>query len=443
MLYCFLDTNIFLEFKQIKDIKWLIALGTAEVCLVVTSVVLRELDKHKTGNSNRLRRRARNTISFFKSLDRRADNEIRPNVTLRFDLTEPKRLTLEKHNLSADVNDDLLIAKALEFRSLQDSEGVAIVTDDTVVQFKAEGYGLDVPVLSEKNRLPHEINPLEQENRELKNELLKLQHSQPKLQLGFRDSDGNLVTFLHASNDFSQSLISKAELDALIELKCINLPPMREERPITNDRLLASPVSALTAKVVTSSQIEEYNRKLEEYPKHLREFLLEKSLANVFPHRSVRLNLVLINEGSVPAQNVEIRLNHQDTFKVLPQVPEVPPYEPSPPAKPEPRSRFDFDSSLTGSLAALTYGIHGNDIDLGPLWEEWTRETDNSGSVWYEYGIAKLQHHRSQDIETLHLMFGEHDDYPITATVDYEVTADNMVEILTGSLTVVVKKEPP
>ena len=37
MLYCFLDTNIFLEFRPLKDIPpWCKALNSAEVCLVVT-----------------------------------------------------------------------------------------------------------------------------------------------------------------------------------------------------------------------------------------------------------------------------------------------------------------------------------------------------------------------------------------------------------------------
>ncbi len=442
MLYCFLDTNIFLEFKPIKDIKWLKVLGTSEVCLVVTSVVIRELDKHKASNSNRLRKRARNTIGFLKSLDRRADNEVRPNVTLRFDLTEPTRQTLDRHNLSVDVKDDLLVAKALEFKSFHRTERVAIVTDDTVVQFKAEGYDLDTPILSEDYRSPREIDPLEKKNRELNNELQKLHNTQPKLQLEFRDSNGQLVRLLHASNDFSRSLISEAELDAVIELKCINLLPMREDRAIANDRLSAFTVSAFTAKVITSSQIEKYNRELEEYPEHYRQYLLDKSLAHVFPYRSVQLNLVLKNEGSVPAQNVEMRLDIQGSSKVLLRVPEVPPYEPTPPAKPEPRSLLDIDYSASGSLAALRYGIHGNDIDIGPPWEEWTRETDNSGSVWYEYGLQKLQHHRSRDIEKIYLMFDKIVDFPLTVNIEYEVTADNMVDMLAGSLTVVVNKEP-
>ena len=37
-------------------------------------------------------------------------------------------------------------------------------------------------------------------NHEFKYELLLRQHSQPKLQLGFRGLDSTLVTFLHASN---------------------------------------------------------------------------------------------------------------------------------------------------------------------------------------------------------------------------------------------------
>ena len=43
MLYCFLDTNIFIEFKDITEIDWLAELSCSEVCLMVTSVVVSEL----------------------------------------------------------------------------------------------------------------------------------------------------------------------------------------------------------------------------------------------------------------------------------------------------------------------------------------------------------------------------------------------------------------
>ncbi len=312
MLYCFLDTNIFHEFKPITEINWVKESGASEVCLVVTSVVVQELDKHKSGNNNRLRKKARQWTAFLEGLDVATDNEIRQNVTLCFDLSEPKQSTFQEHNLSADVADDRLLAKAIEFATRISTDKVAVVSDDSAVRLKARGHNLSVPTLSDNNRLEYEADPVMQELNQLRIENARLQNTQPKLRLGFRDANGKLVAMLLASNDFSRGLISEPKLADLIEAKREKLRYLREDPPIANDRLSGFPVSALTAKVVTSSQIAEYNRKLDEYSGHLRKHLIDESLANVFPHRSIELNLVLKNEGMVPAQNVEIRLGSVD-----------------------------------------------------------------------------------------------------------------------------------
>ena len=46
-LYAFLDTNVFLHYQPFDQIKWTEVLGTTNVVLVATPVVIRELDEHK------------------------------------------------------------------------------------------------------------------------------------------------------------------------------------------------------------------------------------------------------------------------------------------------------------------------------------------------------------------------------------------------------------
>jgi len=443
MLYCFLDTNIFHEFKPITEIDWVNELGASKVCLVVTSIVVKELDKHKGGNNRRLKKKARKWTAFLENLDVGTDNEIRQNVTLRLDLSEPTDDTFNEYNLSASVADDRLLAKAIECAAQHTADKVAVVSDDSAVRLKARGYRLCVPTLTEENRLEHEPDPVMQELNELRIENTRLQNTQPKLQLGFRDSTGTLVNFLKASNDFSKSLISESELEDLLQTERDKSQYVPIAQTIDNDQLPVFSTLGTFRKTVTNSQIDEYYRNVDDFLERYREYLVDISLARVFPHRSILLNLVLMNEGSIPAQNVEIRLDVEGSSKVLLQVPEAPPYEPSPPAKPEPRSLFDFGAYDRNLLSYLGHGIHGNNIDLGPPWEEWTREEDSSGLSWYEYGIKKIQHHRSRDMEPLYLYLNECDKFPVTVSVKYEVTADNLVDMLTGDLTVIVNQSAP
>ena len=401
MLYCYLDTNIFHEFKPITEIDWLQELDTSEVCLLVTSIVVQELDKHKAGNNNRLKKKARKWIAFLEGLDDRTDNELRQNVALRFDLSEPKDGTFNECNLSASVADDRLLAKALEFATQNKSDKVAVVSEDAAVRLKARGYDLYVPTLSEVYRLDQEADPLVQENRELKNKLLKLENSQPKLLLGFRDSMGDIAKVLHISNSFAHQLLGDAELNILIQKKRDKLEYVEERKPI--DQSYASSVVDLSVfrKTITQSQIDKYNEEVEEYLQDYRDYRLQESRVSVFPHQSIDLDPVLQNEGATPARNVEVRLfvHGSSEIDVLAEVPKLSPFEPRPPVRPEPRSLFAIDPVFARDLSFFSPGLNGTDIDFGPPWEEWTHETNNSGLHWHEYGIKKLQHHRSRDLE--------------------------------------------
>lgn len=443
MLYCFLDTNIFIHCKDIQDIDWKAELGASAVCLVIAPVVFEELDEFKDNHKDdRKRNRARRAINFLESVLDSSDKVMREGVSLGY-AEELQSIEFSIYNLNANNNDDRLVASAICWSHKHSDDEIVLVSHDSGPRMKAKRIGLAAKKLSDKCSLPDQRDPRDKEIRELKSQLARIENAQPKLQLGFRDSNGQLISFLRTSNDFSRSLISDAELDDLIALQCENLQSMRQDQPIANDRLSAFSVTAFTAKVITSSQIEEYKRELDEYPEHLRTYLLDKSLAHVFTHRSVQLNLVLMNEGSTPAQNIEISLDFRGSSEVLIQVPEIPPIEPRPPAKPEPRSLLDFHASDRSILPYLDHRLHGNNIDVGPPGEEWNRATDISGAARFEYGIAKLPHHKSCDIEEIYLMFYNECEFPETVAIKYEVTADNMVDMLTGELTVIVHQSSP
>ncbi|MCY4540763.1 MAG: PIN domain-containing protein [Chloroflexi bacterium] len=443
MRYCFLDTNIFIHCQDIKDIDWQSELGVSEICLVIAPVVFEELDVFKDDpRNNRKRNRARSAINFLETVLDSPDQTVRDGVTLEY-AEEMPAIEFGIYNLNSNNNDDRLVASAICWSQTHVNSELILVSHDSGPRIKAKQRGLHARELTDKYKLPDQLDPRDKEIREFKSKLAQIENAQPKLQLGFWDSMGKLVTYLHASNDFSKSLISESELEDLLQTERDKSQYVPIAQPIDNDQLPVFSTLATFRKTVTNSQIDEYYRNVDDFLERYREYLVDISLARVFPHRSILLNLVLMNEGSIPAQNVEIRLDVEGSSKVLLQVPEAPPYEPSPPAKPEPRSLFDFGAYDRNLLPYLGHGIHGNNIDLGPPWEEWTREEDSSGLSWYEYGIKKIQHHRSRDMEPLYLCLNECDKFPVTVGVAYEVTADNLVDMLTGDLTVIVNQSAP
>src|SRR5258708_184817 len=94
LVYCFLDTNILIQFQTFDEVEWPRILHAKKVCLVLAPIVLRELDKHKTDyNNSRLQKRARMILSKLNRLletETAADvlPQVRRNVTL-MTLREP------------------------------------------------------------------------------------------------------------------------------------------------------------------------------------------------------------------------------------------------------------------------------------------------------------------------------------------------------------------
>ena len=148
------------------------------------SVVIRELDKHKSNPRRRKRNRAKAALTFLENADVQGISEIRENVSLHFARAEPKQAMLEANNLSTSVPDDLLIACAIEYATDNKAHTVAVVSGDYGVRLKARGYNLCVPILDDF-RLDSEPDPLVIENQELRVENTRLQNSQPSYNLGF------------------------------------------------------------------------------------------------------------------------------------------------------------------------------------------------------------------------------------------------------------------
>ena len=438
MLYCFLDTNIFEEFKPIQEIKWLNELGTTEVCMVVTSVVVRELDKHKAGNNNRLRKRARNAISFLKRLDRTKDSEIRPDVLLRFDLSEPTRNTLDENNLFSDVNDDLLIAKAIEFSDSHETDQVTILTNDASVQFKAEGYGLGVPELSEDYRLPHEINPLEKENRELRNELLKLRNRQPSLRLGFFGADEKIEGHFRTAIRFEENLKSEDELSQAIEKKRKELKYPRRH-PNSSTGIYAVDYDILGA---TQEQVDVYRDEVREFlAGSYRRYLYQNSLHRVFLISAIKLPLILENSGSVPARGIEIALKTTDAREVLSGEPAQFDY-PTSPVYPTARLGSQIISNLGYSIRpdfrSNLVIVAGTESDLWSF-----ADSDTSSARVAQCYFDQLTHNKRTGLNELFLIVDQPAKFPACISVSYEVIAENVIDKISGQLTVIIDEFSP
>ena len=59
MKYIFLDTNVFLQFKDFEQIPWGELVGDNDFMIIVSDVVSREIDKHKDSARGKVQKRAK------------------------------------------------------------------------------------------------------------------------------------------------------------------------------------------------------------------------------------------------------------------------------------------------------------------------------------------------------------------------------------------------
>src|SRR5664280_168504 len=182
-----LDANSLMHFQRPDQIDWPAMLKCRSVSLIITPVLLREIEDQKvTNRSRKLRDRAQAVVALIANfIENEGHPEIRKGVTLSFVRHSPL-IDFAKHKLLHSIFDDELIATAIEYQAENDCR-VAIFTADTGLRLKLPAHKLRPVIPPEELRLPDEPDELEKENSKLKTELARHQNRLPRLQFTFID----------------------------------------------------------------------------------------------------------------------------------------------------------------------------------------------------------------------------------------------------------------
>jgi len=183
--FIFIDTNTLLHFQRPDQIDWPALVAAPSVTLIITPVVLRELDRQKVHNpKKRLRDRANDRIKWLSGfIQVHGDPSIRSHTSLRFIRHEPQ-LDLQAHRLSPQINDDILIAHAIEHHN-KTSAAPFVVTADIGLTLKLPAHGITILELDDTLRLAEEKDEAEKELAKAQKELDAIKSRRPELKLTF------------------------------------------------------------------------------------------------------------------------------------------------------------------------------------------------------------------------------------------------------------------
>ncbi|WP_147093114.1 PIN domain-containing protein, partial [Myxococcus virescens] len=383
------------------------------------------LDRHKDLHPiKKLRKRAGALVSkLSKLVESENGHQLRKNVTLHFEANDPI-LDFNKHRLRPDLNDDFLIASILQFRNDDPEALPVLVTADLGLKMKARHHRIEVSSLPDRLKLPDEPDEDQKQIRDLQARLTEHENRAPKLRMAFTDQDG-----LPEVNQVIFGAISEPTVREAVDTHRVSLETADQMNPIWK----LMPLSAAAE--------QKYQRRMEEHLAEYTTYIVERQEANAKRARTICLEIILINEGTAPADDVDVFLKFPAELDVQDEDPNPPiPKEPKPPMRPT-GGIFDVLELANFSVPQEDYSFLNN---ITPPQLERPNVSaptliKNPDGIEAQVNVRRSKQSQIQPLGMLYASFANQDAVG-SFQIQYELHAANVPRAIKGHLQVVVKK---
>ncbi len=441
--YVFLDTNIFLHYQPFDQINWAEVLGLPRVVLVATPIVVRELDEHKDQNRTpKIRDRAQAALRKIEQIALGETPTLLPDG-IELEYAREPTVNFQEYGLRVEINDDHLVASCLSYSHSEPGTNVALVSGDTGARLKARQHEITAISLPEKYELPSALDNSEKEKKKLQQRVQQLENRLPKLELAFANK----------GNHFSFTLlqpITTTEEEIQRWVTNIKSKYRKRERPVAPKSEPSSGHLPLTGLNKfqgladnfnnfggpSAEEFTRYNKELDDFYEDYEMYLRECIVNNNLQRRTIRLDLCLFNNGTAPAEDIDVFLHFPDGFDLYdeddkPQVPEAP----NPPRPPMTQTEIMQDR----------LGLHNSSYrNLSPTYlpgksNVSAPEIKRSNSYEVSYEVQRLKQHINEPSDPLYVVF---DSFESAASfkIDYRINAADLPEETTGSLHAVITR---
>lgn len=146
-VWAVVDSNVLLHGKFFNQVEWHKEIDASSVVIVVPAQVIKEIDTAKNSQNNHIQSRARQLVKAFRewiSGDMQKPQSLRKQSYLQLLYQKPLHYP---EDLDLQIPDDRILAETLEFRWKQKGSRTALITNDTLLRFKAKASGIEVPDL--------------------------------------------------------------------------------------------------------------------------------------------------------------------------------------------------------------------------------------------------------------------------------------------------------
>ena len=325
-LYFFVDTNLFIHCHAPEQLDWSPWHGFEEVRLIVSTPVLREIDRLKT-RGGRAGNRARAASAMFREMLGQTHKVVHaqsPRVVLSVEPQHTYAPDLAER-LNYAERDDQLIGTVHQFARSNPSSDARLLTHDTIPLYTAQGLGLTADQISDDWLLPPETTETERKMAALEVENSRLKAAEPSFSIRCEDQSDTTVERYHASYTWYEPL-AEAEVDGLMQRLKARFPlatdfgsrePAERPAPPSVANRLFQTRQVFTP--VTDEEIEKYRD--EDYPRWLER--CEETLRA--HHRTLQAETPVLgfafiaeNSGTRPAADALVTIEARGGFEIRP-----------------------------------------------------------------------------------------------------------------------------
>lgn len=380
--YFFVDTNLFLQCRDVSDLPWNEISDAQHVQLIVPRAVQNEIDRLKADGNKRRAKRARDTNTYFRKVIMSDDEQllVRSHLQAKTTITFSSHAPASPSEVSEAVldsarPDDSILLEVISYRALHPEHEVALLTHDTNPILTAKRLNIPFQLIPDDWLLAAEPDERDKELRLLKARVGELENNSPIIEItlgiGTSSASSKVETAITLYPPLSQD-----EINTLVE-EVKRVYPMQHEfdsgatKKASQYNLYESTLMGLTHKYKPPSidEIEEYKNVT--YPAWLEK--LEKKLAELPDYLSginnrIEISLAITNIGNVPAEHAIIRIEVSEGFLILPPADkdDKRPADrwalPSPPAAPQGRYEENALTALSRVLGVNAFPYQHDDL---------------------------------------------------------------------------------
>jgi hypothetical protein len=446
----YLDTNIFLHYQPFTQINWLELVKAESVTIVIPPLIIRELNTQKDSQSKpQIKKRASESIKMLSKLFESGNpSKITEGVFVYLEDRDPL-IDFVANQLNFNIQDDQLIASILSNKLEEPDQNIVLITSDLGLQLnmKARRVGIDTLRMPENFRIedgpdPNQtrIKKLEQENRELKS-------STPSLSLVFENGDKRksfklVKPVLLCENEIEEKIAEKkSELAGYgkgEKSKKIDLP--------AGELVIESVRNALSSNLIPKEEIQRFNSDFELFIPKYKEYLTKILDYDNLIKRIIELKISLTNNGTAPAEDIDIYLYFPANFQQIADILEGdlphPPEPPTPPEGPKTYQQQKIIESMMSGLIVQSPELHNYNQAFShvlPI-DSSDRRIKRISSTEVQVHIQKVKHNFQEPLGSLFVIFNNYESAK-SFNINYNILAGNIPQKIVSSLNVVIEKD--